>query len=359
MGAMSRLSNAVVSVLAVVAAGALLFATFWMNDFGPDFLADGWFADTLQIWCWLLAASVVLFGSARHFGHWVELIGSFAALGVALFAIQTAVDNAALAHRGHTTSCVIVRVTERQETSTDANGDSQTTTYYDNTVTCAARQIRRVTTSAPAGKPRQHIDVVYDPKGRLGPLPANQVGGPGGALWVSIVALALGALLRAISDLRGRREEPWFFSIEGARRIWLGVVAAAVGLAWSLLFFGSIQALRWLVDLPLALLGTDRAHLGWLHWLLDIPVWLASAVLIGRVIGWSRRLFIHLLGAHHRLDPDNQLRDFLATLDINTSIGFGLAGGSATLDTGLLSFLPRPAKRLLARLLHRRKHPRS
>jgi hypothetical protein len=352
---MSRLSNAVVSVLAALAAGALLFVTFWMNDFGPAFLADGWFADTLQIYCWLLAASVILFGSARHFGHWVELAGSFAALGVALFAIQYAVDDAALAHRGHTTRCVIVRVTEREQTSTDANGDSQTTTYYDNTVRCAARQVRSVVTSRPAGKPRQRIDVVYDPIGRLAPVPANKVGGSGTALWVSIVALALGALLRGVSELRGRREAPWFFGIDGVRRIWLGVVAAVVGLVWLLLFFGSVRALWRLVGLVLGLLGTDRAGLGALHWLVDIPAWAASAAVVGRVIGWSRRLFVRVLGAHRWFDPDGQLRDFLAGLDVSTSFGFGLGGWSASLDSGFLAFLPAPVKRLIGRLLRSRR----
>jgi hypothetical protein len=215
--------------------------------------------------------------------------------------------------------------------------------------------VRSVFTSRPAGRPRQHIDVVYDPKGRLGPRPANQVGGSGGALWVSIVALALGALLRGVSELRGRREGPWFVGIDGVRRIWLGVVAAVVGLVWSLLFFGSVQALWWLVDLGLGLLGTDRARLGALHWLVDIPVWAGSAALVGRVIGWSRRLFIRVLGAHPWFDPDGQLRGFLAVLDISTGFGFGGGGWSANLDSGFLAFLPAPVKRLIGRLLRRRR----
>jgi hypothetical protein len=56
-----------------------------------------------------------------------------------------------------------------------------------------------------------------------------------------------------------------------------------------------------------------------------------------------------------RYGPDGQLRNFLAGVEVTTGFGFGLGGWSASLDTGLLAFLPAPVKRLIGRLLRRRR----
>jgi hypothetical protein len=49
------------------------------------------------------------------------------------------------------------------------------------------------------------------------------------------------------------------------------------------------------------------------------------------------RVSLAVLGAHRRFDPDGQLRNFLAGVEVTTGFGFGLGGWSAS----LLAFLGR------------------
>lgn len=91
------------------------------------------------------ALGIAVVGSLRHHDHWVEFMGLLLTLFVAVGAVQIAVDAWALAARGRTTTCTVLRVDEQFETSTTPSGVTRTTHYYINHLSCVTPQVRVVT----------------------------------------------------------------------------------------------------------------------------------------------------------------------------------------------------------------------
>jgi hypothetical protein len=334
-GDVTRLLDAFISALSAVSAVALGGVAVWLNAFGPEFLANGWSGTALQLGFWFGALAIVVFGSARHLGHWVELVGSFFALFLAIMWIQSAIDTSVLAERGQTTSCTVLRVHERVERHTDPDGrDTGSSVYYDHTLKCDTGKVRAMTTGDPAGAPGQRITVRYDPKQRLDPRLADEATTPKYPLRNALIALVLAALLRGVSELRG--ESTWSADgfvrwFTGLERVRLGVTIFVVGLTWLFAFFAALHALGSMRDQLLAWFGISQAmRHGWLRWLVNIPSLIVIASVFRYMASMGSKLFVRLLGAARFLDPRGDIQGLLSVLDP----GFEFSIGGISLSPG-------------------------
>jgi hypothetical protein len=172
--------------------------------YGPAWL-DTWYGGLLNVVLTLVALGLVVF-SNLYFTQVVVFLGSFLALGFAVFAASSTAEAWVLHERGQTTNCTITHIDERQETrtSTDANGNSSTTTdyYYDHRLTCDRPRITAMTTGSPAGKVGERVEVAYDPESRIGVQPADGAFDYGSSLLTCCLGAAIGIALRLFLVLR-------------------------------------------------------------------------------------------------------------------------------------------------------------
>jgi len=321
-----RLLDAVLSVLGAVIAVGAAYTAAWVDNFGPDALAGGWTGTGVQMALWLTAMWIVVFGSVRHAGHWVELMGSFLALGFAFLIAPSAVEASALAARAETTTCTVLSVKEKSRTVRDSEGNTSTEKYFVNDVTCAAGQVTSVNTGRPAGPVGNRITVTYDPKGRFSSRTGTARPDPEQNLLFIGIGLGLGALLRAVSELRGtRRIEFVGVRNEGLERIRFNGVIMTVVLGWFGLFFGLASGVAEVRRGLLRLFGTSEraveAH--WWHWPVDLVTWaIFAAVFAGSVVIY-RWLIIRVLGKLRFLDPQGDLQDLVGEAESQTGFSSG------------------------------------
>jgi hypothetical protein len=147
------------------------------------------------------------------------------ALAFAWSFVSGAVDALALDERGVTTTCTVLDVTVRVETSAglaqfgpgpDPFGpfgpggpttSHSTRTYYDHHLRCADERVDAMTLGHRAADDGQQLDVVFDPTGRVSPQPAGEVAGPSGAtrtLWITVVAAVLVGVVDGVWSYRNR-----------------------------------------------------------------------------------------------------------------------------------------------------------
>ncbi|MDT5024333.1 MAG: hypothetical protein QOE61_759 [Micromonosporaceae bacterium] len=186
----------------------------WLSAFGPGFLADNWVGGLLLTVMFLCAMGLVVFTSLNY-EHWLVFFGSFLALSISLFAVNTAVTRWTFRVRGQTTLCTVLEVKERVVTSVHTGADestfTDTSTYYDHDLRCDAPQVRTMTTDSPEGEPGQRIAVAYDPTGRLDALAAEGAGDVAPSLWTAVIGFITGTVLRVGYVLyyhRPRRRRP-------------------------------------------------------------------------------------------------------------------------------------------------------
>jgi hypothetical protein len=175
--------------VALMAGGMLLVA------YGPASLAHGFVGGAITFILIACAMALIVFTSGRY-EHVLVYFGSVFALFGAMVTASLAVEGRAFQDRGRTTTCTVLDVRERVETTIDSNNDTQVTTYYDHVLRCDQPSITGMTTGRPAGKPNDQIEVAYDPAGRLDPRPSTEVGNPDTLLWIAVGLLVVGVGLR-------------------------------------------------------------------------------------------------------------------------------------------------------------------
>ncbi|MEU7896354.1 hypothetical protein AB0B45_26300 [Nonomuraea sp. NPDC049152] len=194
------------AVVAPLGAIGLYFGAGMLNAYGPPWL-DNWAGGLLRLAMTLVAMGLIVFTSL-YFEGVVVFLGSFLALGIALFAAGEVADAWVLDQRGRTTPCAIVDIDSRVEqyTTTDANGNTtwHTRTLYDHRLNCVVRDIGAMTTGAAAGKVGERIMVAYDPDHRVGVRPAEGAFDYAGPLWTCCVGAAVGIGLRLFQVIRYR-----------------------------------------------------------------------------------------------------------------------------------------------------------
>jgi hypothetical protein len=153
-------------------------------------------------------ASGFLSDPDHPFQPFVAIVTSLMLAG-AVIGIVDDVDSDILRSRGVSTSCKVLDVDRREHTSTytDSNGVTHTTTTvdYKHKLDCAAGQPDSMTLSKKHGDKGDRIDVTYDPKDRLSPLPTETVESDG--VWHAIAQvfppLAIGLRLLALAVAGG------------------------------------------------------------------------------------------------------------------------------------------------------------
>jgi hypothetical protein len=184
--------------------GILLMAgTTLLTAFGPAFLVYGFVGGAVKLVMLMCAMGLIVFTGLRY-EHWLVFFGSFLVLMGALFATSTGVERWAFARRAETTTCTVLDVTKRVVTTTDADGDRNTTTFYDYALRCDRPTITKMTTTGADADRGDRLDVVYDTAGRLDTRPAATAGSPNTPLWIAMVLLVIGVALRIGYVLRRR-----------------------------------------------------------------------------------------------------------------------------------------------------------
>ncbi|MFI6598794.1 hypothetical protein ACIBHX_21265 [Nonomuraea sp. NPDC050536] len=168
----------------------------------PPFL-DNWVGSVLSVLI-VLGAFLLIFGNVlAHDGCLVNIV-VFLALSTAVLQGRAAYEAWVLQDRGATTACTVLEVHTRTETSTSTNADGTTsthsTTYFDHTLRCDAPSITTMTTTHATGGKGAHLQVTYDPTGRISPRPTSDAD-LGSSLRWSIAGLALTILLNLATAL--------------------------------------------------------------------------------------------------------------------------------------------------------------
>lgn len=336
---MTKLLDAGISALGAIIAVALAFAAVWLNAFGSDFPWGMWLGNAIIVGFWILLLGAWVFGTGRHLEHPTEAFGSAIAIFVAVVAVNLAVTAWVFAERGQTTTCSVLRIDERVETSTDSEGNVSQTTYYHHGLQCAAPEVTNVTTTGRAGAAvGDQIAVHYDPEKRLGARFDDPPGDRDLALLVAAIATAIGALGRAVSELRpGRRS--FFTGLTGLSRI--GFVAVASGIAfitwiplYAAFYFtngGVNRAYTWLS------IDRDEFRDRWYEWLVSIPLWAVPAAAAAVVLGVLLRFWMWVLATWPSLDRSGDIREVAA--GFSTSLSFDAGWFFFSFDTGFLGGL--------------------
>ncbi len=339
-----RLLDMVLSALGAVIAVWLAYAGSWLAAFGPQAVSDSWFGTALIAGLWLNALVIMVFGAARNvadnWSSWLVMIVGIVALGLALMAVQSVVENRAFQERGRLATCTIVKVDERTETRTDANGDTTTTTYYHHRLRCAGVRVPTMTTGKPAGRAGTQLRVEYDPTGRLGPRPAADRTDDAANRWLLAVGLAVAATIRGGMELRGRPGLGGFFfePRRGLRRIPWGLTLFLAGMVAVAALVGTYHLMRVVVDGVLGLVGVPP-HLvrsGWLRWPTGVLVALAGNYLLDLV----RRIAVAVIRRFGwLLDPSGELRQILQDVELDVGFNLGVFGLQVSFDGGFLGYV--------------------
>ncbi|MFG2291902.1 hypothetical protein [Streptomyces sp. NPDC048603] len=164
-------------------------------------LSDGW-AVTGTAVAMLVTVVVFLFGlGSDSFAS--NLAGAAAFIGVLL--VTGAVGHSVLAERGVEVTCVVRGIDVRTEVSwtTDAQGHStsETRTYYDHDLDCPPGGPDELDgRSGRAAEVGAELAVVYDPQGKVSPMPARSVDPDARRMW-ALIALGASTLLAVAGAL--------------------------------------------------------------------------------------------------------------------------------------------------------------
>ncbi|HEX8866093.1 MAG TPA: hypothetical protein VF821_10600 [Lentzea sp.] len=120
---------------------------------------------------------IVVFSSFLH--HPVVGFLTFFSLAWAVWSAGSAVELEYLGERGRTTSCAVLDVHERVETSYTSNGDGTRTmeryTYYDHKLDCVDRGGVELTLGHELAPKGHRLDLTFAPDNRLTPVPAGDL----------------------------------------------------------------------------------------------------------------------------------------------------------------------------------------
>jgi hypothetical protein len=339
----TRLLDVVISAMGAAVAFCMVFAAEWLNAFGPGLLADTWFGDALSAGLWMCAFGIAGFSLFR-FPGFVGFGISFLALGGALILVQLAVTAWAFDERGRTTTCTVLRVDERVQTSTDSQGVTNQTYYYDHRLRCTAVEVDTLTTTgSAAARAGDRLDALYDPTRRLpARLADDRPADRDLLLLLATLAMVVAAVARAVSELRPARERG-FFGVEtnGLARILLGTTACGLVLISLVPLYAAFHFPRRAIGHVLTRIGIDRAGLlhDWQRWLIDLPVLVVSTAVAGLTLTLLLKLWSRVLSALPFLDPTGIVRAFVGGAD--TEYRYTVGGLEITTGGGLLGVIKR------------------
>jgi hypothetical protein len=176
----------VVAVGAVVAAG-------WTYGHRPD----GWPGSVASIGLFVIVGVLWLSSLAVTNASGVGFLSCMVLLAAIWMAYQ-AVEAGVLEERGVTVRCTILDVEHRVERSTDGDGSTSSTDYYDHRLDCVGgRPDEMTTTGWAAGERNEVLRVAYDPRGRLRSRPAADVVSSRIYVWGAGIALAVSLAVRS------------------------------------------------------------------------------------------------------------------------------------------------------------------
>ncbi|NSC24731.1 hypothetical protein FM076_27680 [Streptomyces albus subsp. chlorinus] len=126
-------------------------------------------------------------------------------LALGVVAVSSAVEKEAMRLRGVSTRCTVLDVDRQVHTSTytDSNGISHTTTTvdYKHRLDCAAGRPDTMTRDEKKAGKGEHLQVTYDPRGRMEPLPTRDLKGDGSWRTLALVCLPAVVGVRVLAVL--------------------------------------------------------------------------------------------------------------------------------------------------------------
>ncbi|MGP3973684.1 hypothetical protein ACTWQF_06490 [Streptomyces sp. 8N114] len=185
---------------------------------GATYAVDGgpgssvFLGNALVVAAFLLAFSTGFLLDPDHpFQPFVAIVTSVLLAGSVL-AVAAKVDDETLRTRGESTGCRVLDVDRQEHTTTytDSNGVTHTSTRvdYKHELRCAARRPDSMTLDKKYADQGEHINVTYDPRGRIDPKPTDRL--ERGSVWHTlalvlppvVIGLRLLVLLAAALDRR-------------------------------------------------------------------------------------------------------------------------------------------------------------
>lgn len=125
----------------------------------------------------LVLWGIVVLSSFLH--HIVVNVVTFLSLAVAVTSAGTAVELTHLQRHGRTTSCAVLKIDKRVETSFfydgQGNRTTTTTTHYDHQLDCVDGGRIDLTLKHEIAPRGYRLDLTFDPDGHLDPIPAVEV----------------------------------------------------------------------------------------------------------------------------------------------------------------------------------------
>ncbi|MBQ1119305.1 hypothetical protein KBZ21_17655 [Streptomyces sp. A73] len=163
-------------------------ASYAVNG-GPD--SSVYVGNALVIIAFLGAFGTGFLSDPDHpFQPLVAILTSVLLAG-AVLGVAAAVDDETLRSRGKATRCTVLDVDRQvhESTYTDSNGITHTTTTidYKHKLDCAAGRPDSMTLKKKRADEGERIQVTYDPRGRLDPLPTDRL--ERGSTWSSMAYL--------------------------------------------------------------------------------------------------------------------------------------------------------------------------